>query len=208
MYFDTAIMDYWRALALPYEEAMLQLGGELYVKKASVEYHGSARFDDQLDVALKCERIGNSSMIFFGAIFREEELLITSELVYVFADPVSQTSRPVPPALRRLVECFEAGDSVLDIQVGDWATLKQEAEKVRTAVFVQEQGISPEHEWDEADRSALHVVALNGLGQGIATGRLPGTAKIGHMAATLKEKKRKEKTLWPVSQKPVFLIGI
>ena len=29
MYFDTAITDYWRALALPYEEAMTQLGGEL-----------------------------------------------------------------------------------------------------------------------------------------------------------------------------------
>ena len=100
MYFDTAITDYWRALALPYEEAMAQLGGELYVKKASVEYHASARFDDRLDVALKCERIGNSSMVFAGAIFRGGELLITCELVYVFADPASQTSRSVPPALR------------------------------------------------------------------------------------------------------------
>ena len=58
MYFDTAIADYWRALGLPYEEAMQQLGGDLYVKKASVEYHGSARFDDRLDVGLKCGRIG------------------------------------------------------------------------------------------------------------------------------------------------------
>jgi YbgC/YbaW family acyl-CoA thioester hydrolase len=64
MYFDTAMTDYWRALALPYEETMVQLGGDLYVKKASVEYHGSARFDDRLDVALKCARIGTSSMTF------------------------------------------------------------------------------------------------------------------------------------------------
>jgi len=75
MYFDTAITDYWRALGLPYEEAMLQLGGELYVRQASIEYHGSACFDDQLEVALKCGRIGNSSMIFSGAIFRGDELL-------------------------------------------------------------------------------------------------------------------------------------
>ena len=27
MYFDTAISDYWRALALPYQEAMDALGG-------------------------------------------------------------------------------------------------------------------------------------------------------------------------------------
>ncbi|MCJ7798615.1 MAG: acyl-CoA thioesterase, partial [Polaromonas sp.] len=116
MYFDTAISDYWRALALPYEEAMLQLGGDLYVKKASIEYQASARFDDRLDVALKCVRVGTSSMVFSGAIFRGTELLITCELIYVFADPASQTSRPVPAALRSLLTGFEAGVSVLDIK--------------------------------------------------------------------------------------------
>ena len=37
MYFDTAMADYWRALAVPYEDTMYQLGGDLYVKKASLE---------------------------------------------------------------------------------------------------------------------------------------------------------------------------
>lgn len=186
MYFDTAITDYWRALGLPYEEAMLQLGGELYVKKASIEFHGSAHLDDQLNVALKCARVGNSSMIFSGAIFRGDELLVTCELVYVFADPASQTARPVPDSLRSLVARFEAGDPVLDIQVGDWARLGGDATKVRTAVFVEEQGIPLELEWDEADSTAIHAVAYNGLGQGIATGRLirhaNGVGKIGRMA--------------------------
>ena len=45
MYFDTAIADYWRAMALPYEEAMLSLGGDLYVRKATVEFNASARVD-------------------------------------------------------------------------------------------------------------------------------------------------------------------
>jgi hypothetical protein len=35
MYFDTAIADYWRAIGLPYEAAMEQLEGDLYVKKAT-----------------------------------------------------------------------------------------------------------------------------------------------------------------------------
>lgn len=174
MYFDTAITDYWRALGLPFEEAMRQLGGDLYVKKASVEYHGSAHFDDALDVAMKCSRIGNSSMIFSGSIFRGAELLITCELVYVFADPASQTSRPVPLALRRLIERFEAGESVLEIKVGDWAALGQDLVKVRTAVFVQEQGRAPATESDDVDSLALHAVAYNGLGQAVATGRLSG----------------------------------
>ena len=186
MYFDTAITDYWRALALPYEETMVHLGGDLYVKKASVEYHGSARFDDRLDVALKCARIGTSSMTFTGAIFRDDELLITCELIYVFADPSSQTSKPVPDALRRVLTGFEAGEAMLQIKTGDWAALGADAGKVRTAVFVEEQGIPMEMEWDEADNTAVHAVAYNGLGQGIATGRLvrqgEGVAKIGRMA--------------------------
>ncbi len=186
MYFDTAVADYWRALALPYEEAMHELGGDLYVKKASVEYHGSARYDDQLDIGLKCSRIGNSSMVFTGAIFRGDTLLITCELIYVFADPATQTSRPVPDGLRKILTGFEAGEPMVTVKTGSWSELGEHAGAIRTAVFVEEQGIPLEMEWDEADKTAVHAVAYNGLGQPIGTGRLlqhaPGSAKIGRMA--------------------------
>lgn len=186
MYFDTAVADYWRALAMPYEEGMHQLEGDLYVKKATVEFHASARMDDQLDVAMKCARIGNSSMQFLGAIFRGEDLLITCELVYVFADPATQTSRPVPQALRGLLTGFEAGEPMLQVRTGTWAELGADAGRLRTEVFVKEQRIPAELEWDEADAVALHAVAYNRLGQPVATGRLlpaeDGVAKIGRMA--------------------------
>lgn len=186
MYFDTAVTDYWRALALPYEEAMHRLGGELYVKKASVEFHASARHDDQLDVAMKCSRIGNSSMVFTGAIFRGDQLLITSELIYVFADPVTQTSRPVPESLRRILTGFEAGEPMVTVKLGSWDELGTHAAAIRTAVFVEEQRIPMDMEWDEADATAVHAVAYNGLGQAIGTGRLlqhaAGSGKIGRMA--------------------------
>ena len=186
MYFDTAIADYWRALALPYEAAMHLLQGDLYVKKATVEFHASARIDDQIDVAMKCSRVGNSSMLFTGAIFRGDELLITGELIYVFADPATQTAKPVPPALREILTGFEAGQAMTTIKVGAWTELGQDAARVRTEVFVEEQHIPIEMEWDQADRIAVHAVAYNRLGQPLATGRLlqhaPGVAKIGRMA--------------------------
>ena len=172
MYFDTAIADYWRALGLPYEEAMQQLGGDLYVKKASVEYHGSARFDDRLEVALRCGRIGNSSLTFSGAIFRDGVLLVSCELIYVFADPVAQTSKPVPPALRDLLANFEAGGDMIRIDTGDWKTRGADATTLRTAVFADEQGIALNLMSDAADATAIHAVAYNGLGQVVATGRL------------------------------------
>ncbi len=186
MYFDTAISDYWRALCLPYEEAMHMLGGDLYVKKASIEFHASARFDDRLHVALRCDRVGNSSIAFAGAIFRGDELLVTTELIYVFADPTSQSSRPVPASLRQALLGFEAGQSPCIIKTGAWVALGADAAAVRTEVFVHEQNIPIEMEWDESDATALHAVAYNALGQAIGTARLlkvtTETAKIGRMA--------------------------
>jgi len=186
MYFDTAVTDYWRAVALPYEESMHQLGGDLYVKKAGIEFHASARMDDQLDVGMRCARIGNSSMQFLGAIYRAEQLLITGELLYVFADPATQTSRPVPQPLRDILLGFEAGEPVLHVKTGTWGELGRDASGLRKQVFVEEQRIPAELEWDDADANAVHAVAYNRLGKAVATGRLlkagEGTCKVGRMA--------------------------
>ena len=185
-YFDTAMTGYWRALALPYAQSMAQLQGDLYVRKAGIEFHASARMDDVLDIGLRCARIGTSSIIVAGAIFRGDQLLITAELVYVFADPATQTARPVPSALREILQGFDAGQAITALRSGDWATLGEAAASVRTAVFVQEQGIAREDEWDAFDATAVHAVITNRLGQPVATGRLlqdgAGVGRIGRMA--------------------------
>ncbi len=187
MYFDTAVADYWRALALPYEEAMHQLGGDLYVKKATLEYNASARYDDTLDIGMRCAKIGNSSMPMDAAIFRGDKLLVSGELLYVYADPATQTSRRVPTSLRSLIESFEKGEAMTRVHVGSWQELERDASRVRTEVFVEEQGIAREDEWDEADKSAVHAVVYNRLDMPLATGRLliasPGVGKIGRMAS-------------------------
>ena len=188
MYFDTAVAGYWRALSLPYAQTMEQFAGDLFVRKATVEYLASARYDDMIDVGLRCARIGNSSIVFSGAVFRQDQLLVTGELVYVFADPHTQTAKPVPPALRDVFLGFEAGEAMVHVKLGDWDALGAAARTIRTEVFIGEQKIPMEMEWDEADRSALHAVAFNRLGLALATGRLlreaPGIARIGRMAAS------------------------
>ena len=189
MYLDTAVADYWRALAMPYAAAMRLLDGEIYLRKTTVEFNASARMDDRLDVALRCDRVGNSSMAFVGAIFRDHQLLVTGELLYVFADPATQTSRPVPAALRTLLQAYEAGEPVTQVHTGSWAALGAQASAVRTAVFVEEQGIAREDEWDTLDDTAVHAVVSNRLDMPVATGRLlrvgaddARTARIGRMA--------------------------
>lgn len=186
MYIDTAVAGYWRALALPYEETMHQLGGDLFVKRSTLEYHASAVYDDVLDIGVRCERIGNSSMLFATGVFRGEELLVGGELVYVYADPVARESRAVPQELRSTMLGFEAGESMVEVRLGGWDALGRDAGAIRAEVFIQEQKIPAEMEWDAADTGCVHAVAYNRLGMPVATGRMlehvPGVAKIGRMA--------------------------
>jgi YbgC/YbaW family acyl-CoA thioester hydrolase len=186
MYFDTAVAGYWRALALPYHDTMEQLQGDLYVRKATLEYEGSARYDDQLEVGIRCARLGKSSLTFTAAVFRGEQRLVHGDLVYVFADPATQTSRPVPEPLRDVLNAYEQGEPMLDVRTGSWDAVGREAQVLRHAVFVQELRIPADLEWDAADAGAVHAVACNRFGLALGTGRLlghaPGVAKIGRMA--------------------------
>jgi YbgC/YbaW family acyl-CoA thioester hydrolase len=186
MYFDTAVAGYWRAMAMPYHETMQALQGDFYARKATLEYEASARYDDQLQTGVRCARIGNSSMLLQCAVFRDEQRLVHGELVYVFADPKTQTPQPVPVALREWFGAFERGEPMVDVRRGDWATLGSIAGPIRRAVFTQEQGIDAALDEDGADGDALHVVAFNRIGTALGTGRLlrhgEQVGKIGRMA--------------------------
>jgi YbgC/YbaW family acyl-CoA thioester hydrolase len=188
MYFDNAISDYWRALALPYEETMHQLEGDLYVKKALLEYHESAELDDWLDVCMKCVHLGNSSMKFAAAIYRGDRLLVSGEMIYVYADPRVRQSKSIPDKLREVITSYEAGDEMIHLQIGTWKDLNALASPLRRQVFVNEQNVSEDLEWDEFDLQAQHVVAVNKLGHALATGRWyeqsQGVARIGRMAVS------------------------
>ena len=186
MYLDTAVSDYWRALALPYEQSLHGMGGDLFVVKSSLEYKASALYDDLLHIGMRCARIGNSSIVFDGVVFRGEQMLVKGELVYVYADPSTQTSKPVPQALRDILLGFEQGEAVTALQLGGWEELKTLAAPLRTEVFVDEQGVDQASEWDAHDALCVHAVLCNRLGAPVATGRLlpavKGVAKIGRMA--------------------------
>ena len=112
-YIDTAVADYWRAIGLVYPEGYVQkYGNDMFLRKASVEYLGSAHYDDELCVHCRVARLGRSSMTFLFEIWREQPApsaspLITAELVYVNAEPESMQAAPLPGDLRSRVRAFE-----------------------------------------------------------------------------------------------------
>jgi predicted GNAT family N-acyltransferase len=44
------------------------------------------------------------------------------------------------------------------IVIGDWESVRDDAQRLRTEVFVIEQGVPIELEWDESDEVSIHAV--------------------------------------------------
>jgi predicted GNAT family N-acyltransferase len=68
------------------------------------------------------------------------------------------------------------------ITLGDWPTQRTEAERIRHEVFIVEQNVPVELEWDEMDVVSVHAIAIDESGQTVGTGRLLPDGHIGRMA--------------------------
>ena len=71
------------------------------------------------------------------------------------------------------------------IELARWGAAKAEAQRIRFAVFVEEQGVPADIELDEWDAQSLHALAFHG-NLAVGTGRLLPDGHIGRMAV-LKE---------------------
>lgn len=70
------------------------------------------------------------------------------------------------------------------IVTGEWDTLRNDAQRLRVEVFVIEQGVPIELEWDEGDTVSIHAVAYDDDNEPVATGRLLPDGHIGRMAVS------------------------
>jgi acyl-CoA thioester hydrolase len=107
MYFDVAIAEYWRAIGGGRERELAEIYMRLYTVKSTVEYHASARYDEEIEVGARVLRFGRSSMVFAFGIWRAAEHLVTGELVYVHADAETRKSVPIPQLLKDAVLAYE-----------------------------------------------------------------------------------------------------
>jgi acyl-CoA thioester hydrolase len=108
-YADVCATEYWRAIGVPYPAGFAALGVDNFVRKASIEYHAPARYDDELLVCGRIARLGRSSASLAVAMFRAGDTgsaLVDAEVTYVCVDtggvPVSW-----PGELRRRINDFE-----------------------------------------------------------------------------------------------------
>ena len=104
IFFDVAVTEYFRELGFEFtgENAL-----ELYTVHASTDYTASAHFDEEIEVGIRCSRLGKTSMTCAYAIFREGEFLVEGKVTYVHAIPKTKSKTPLPDALVERICAFE-----------------------------------------------------------------------------------------------------
>ncbi|EHJ93142.1 GNAT family N-acetyltransferase [Vreelandella boliviensis] len=71
--------------------------------------------------------------------------------------------------------------AITHISTGDWETLGSTASEIRRRVFIDEQSVPLEEEWDGLDPECVHFLATLD-GQPVGTARLLPDAHIGRVA--------------------------
>ena len=113
-YFDIALVEYWRAAGL-YAGPGLTGGPEMHVVKASVEYRVPILLDELVAIAIRCTRIGRTSLTFAFELHvgDGEDLRATGEEVHVNVGHSQGRPEPLPAAVIGKFEAFE-GRSLKD----------------------------------------------------------------------------------------------
>tara|TARA_R110001592_G_scaffold4275_12_gene23990 strand:+ start:9629 stop:10072 length:444 start_codon:yes stop_codon:yes gene_type:complete len=106
-YADVGITEYFRAMGQTYSGETGANGSDFFAVRTLLEYRSPARFDDVLEVHVRIARLGNSSMQFLIGIYRDTELLVNGEIVYVHADQSNRRPSPIPQVFRDAVSTFE-----------------------------------------------------------------------------------------------------
>ena len=102
VYFDVAMTEYLRRLGFDGP-----IVAEFLTVHAEADYRGSARMDDEIQVGVRCTRLGRSSMTLGFGIFREEEVLTEGFNTYVHVDGTSHAPKPLPDDLVETIMAFE-----------------------------------------------------------------------------------------------------
>ena len=103
-YFDLARVEYHRHLG-----GVLRLPGQFAMRASTVEYHAPARFDDLLEVFVRVERVGTTSVTYDHAAYLAEDdvLMATAKQTLVLINPADRRPLPVPDSFRDHVAAFE-----------------------------------------------------------------------------------------------------
>jgi acyl-CoA thioester hydrolase len=103
-YFDLARTEYHRHIG-----GVFRGDVDFAMRAATVDYVAGARFDDLLEVFVRVERIGTTSITYDHAVYRTEDdtLMSTARATLVCISLDERRAVPVPAAFREQIEAFQ-----------------------------------------------------------------------------------------------------
>lgn len=87
------------------------------VVKSTLEFKAPAKVDEIIDLYVRVDKIGNTSLTLNMEIYPEDSdrLLTSIETIYVGYDAAAESSKPVPDDIRKLVTHYEETGEVLPL---------------------------------------------------------------------------------------------
>jgi acyl-CoA thioester hydrolase len=84
-------------------------GHEFVMRASTIEYHAPAHFDDLLEIFVRMERIGRTSVTFDHAAYRLEDdaLMVTAKQTLVLIDLERRRPVEIPESYRAAIAAFE-----------------------------------------------------------------------------------------------------
>ena len=107
-YFDLARVEYLRTLGLIRHDGP----GDFVMRANDVEYFAPAVFDDEIEVFVRVSRIGQTSVTFQFAAYREPDdvLMVTAHQTLVYVDLAERKKCAVPADYRQRIVEREGAD--------------------------------------------------------------------------------------------------
>ena len=109
-YFDEACTRWFEAMGFAPAEAFFR-DFDVMLVKAVLEWQGPAGFDDAVDIAVECPRIGTKSFDVRYTATVDGRGACEGIITYVSVQPGTHESTPIPEGLREKLEAAPAVES-------------------------------------------------------------------------------------------------
>lgn len=102
-FFERARTEWLRAIGVNQNQMAQEFNSVFVVKSTAVEYHASARLDDELIVTVQVEKTGRASILFLQEVRCAERLLTSAKVTICTVERTDWRSMPIPVPVLRLI---------------------------------------------------------------------------------------------------------
>lgn len=103
VYVDVALAEMWAQLFGSYEKAVEKYQLDTVVGSITIDFKAPAYPGDDLQVVLKMDSIGTTSINYAFRIQRDQDDVAIGTIRYVGIDPETKAKKPVPENLRKVL---------------------------------------------------------------------------------------------------------